>query len=120
MVLLTGGETWRTRMRLRAEFVEDAEIQRKMLSDLAEMEAMINATLAFARDDAAHEPREAFDFVARHLRPQDAVCVGIFAKEHAMADNARLLEDALRRAGWSRRTAAGCASSRPSSRTRRG
>jgi len=50
-----------TRMRLRAEFVEDAELQRKMLADLSEMEAMINATLAFARDDAAHEPRTPAD-----------------------------------------------------------
>jgi signal transduction histidine kinase len=50
-----------TRMRLRAEFVDDPEIQRKMLADLDEMEAMITATLAFARDDAAHEPRVAAD-----------------------------------------------------------
>lgn len=46
-----------TRMRLRAEFIEDAELQRKMLADLDEMEAMINGTLAFARDDAQHEAR---------------------------------------------------------------
>ena len=46
-----------TRLRLRAEFIEDAETQRKVLADLAEMEAMISATLAFARDDAQHEPR---------------------------------------------------------------
>ena len=46
-----------TRLRLRAEFIDDPETQRKMLADLAEMEAMINATLAFARDDARSEPR---------------------------------------------------------------
>ena len=46
-----------TRLRLRAEFIDDAETQRKILADLAEMEAMISATLAFARDDAQHEPR---------------------------------------------------------------
>jgi signal transduction histidine kinase len=50
-----------TRLRLRVEFVDDPEIQRRILSDLGEMEAMINATLAFARDDAAHEPRVAAD-----------------------------------------------------------
>jgi signal transduction histidine kinase len=50
-----------TRLRLRAEFIDDPEVQRKMLSDLDEMESMINATLAFARDDAAHEPRVATD-----------------------------------------------------------
>jgi len=51
-----------TRMRLRAELIEDAEHRAHMLADLAEMEAMIAATLAFARDDAASEERRAFDF----------------------------------------------------------
>lgn len=53
-----------TRLRLRAEFLEDDDQRRKMLSDLSEMEAMINATLAFARDDAATEPSVAFDLAA--------------------------------------------------------
>lgn len=50
-----------TRMRLRAEFVEDDEQRRKMLDDLAEMEAMIAATLSFAREDAAGEARVPLD-----------------------------------------------------------
>ena len=50
-----------TRLRLRAELVEDPEMQRKMLADLDEMEAMITATLAFARDDAKREPRGPLD-----------------------------------------------------------
>jgi len=50
-----------TRLRLRAEFVEEPELQRKMLADLAEMEAMISATLAFARDDAEREACVATD-----------------------------------------------------------
>ncbi|MBP2306014.1 ATP-binding protein [Azospirillum melinis] len=50
-----------TRLRLRAELVDDPEMQRRMLSDLDEMEAMISATLAFARDDAQREPRGRFD-----------------------------------------------------------
>ncbi len=53
-----------TRLRLRAEFMEDDEQRRKMLADLAEMEAMITATLAFARDDSAAEPSVALDLVA--------------------------------------------------------
>lgn len=53
-----------TRLRLRAELVEDEEMQRKMLADLDEMEAMVNATLAFARDDARHEPRGPLDLAA--------------------------------------------------------
>ncbi len=53
-----------TRLRLRAEFLDDDEQRRKMLSDLDEMEAMIAATLAFARDEAAHEPATALDLAA--------------------------------------------------------
>ena len=53
-----------TRLRLRAEFMDDDEQRRKMLADLAEMEAMITATLAFARDDSAAEPSVALDLVA--------------------------------------------------------
>ena len=53
-----------TRLRLRAEFMDDDEQRRKMLADLAEMEAMIAATLAFARDDSAAEPSVALDLVA--------------------------------------------------------
>ncbi len=50
-----------TRLRLRAEFVEDNEQRSKMLSDLEQMEEMIAATLAFARDDNANEPRKTLD-----------------------------------------------------------
>jgi signal transduction histidine kinase len=53
-----------TRMKLRAEFVDDDEQRKKMLSDLDEMEAMIAATLAFARDDAANEPTAVVDVAA--------------------------------------------------------
>jgi signal transduction histidine kinase len=53
-----------TRLRLRAEFMDDDEQRRKMLSDLDEMEQMIAATLAFARDDAAAEPAAALDLAA--------------------------------------------------------
>jgi signal transduction histidine kinase len=53
-----------TRLRLRAELIDDAEQQRKMLADLEEMETMIAATLAFARDDAAAEPRRPLDLAA--------------------------------------------------------
>jgi signal transduction histidine kinase len=50
-----------TRLRLRAEFVDDPDQQKKMLADIEEMAAMLTATLAFARDDAQHEPRVAVD-----------------------------------------------------------
>ncbi|MBC7953486.1 MAG: HAMP domain-containing protein [Rhodospirillaceae bacterium] len=53
-----------TRMKLRAEFVEDDIERGKMLADLDEMERMIAATLAFARDDAAREDRRQVDVAA--------------------------------------------------------
>ena len=39
-------------------------------------------------------PEEAFDFVAQHLRPQDAVCVGVFPKDKPgmLAEDVRMLE----------------------------
>jgi signal transduction histidine kinase len=53
-----------TRLRLRAELVDDEDMQRRMLADLDEMQAMIDATLAFARDDAKREPRGPLDLAA--------------------------------------------------------
>ena len=44
-----------TRLKLRAEFVEDEEQRRKMLADLEELEAMVAATLAFGRDARGSE-----------------------------------------------------------------
>jgi signal transduction histidine kinase len=45
-----------TRLKLRAEFVEDEEQRGKMLADLQELEAMVSATLAFGRDARSSEP----------------------------------------------------------------
>ena len=53
-----------TRLRLRAEFVESEEQKRKMLSDLDEMEQMIESTISFAHEDAATEPKRVVDLVA--------------------------------------------------------
>ena len=53
-----------TRMKLRAEFVDDDEQRAKMLADLDEMEHMIAATLAFARDDATREQHRPVDIAA--------------------------------------------------------
>ena len=50
-----------TRLRLRAEFVEDPEQQQKMLAELDEMTAMIDGTLAFAREDAKREDARRLD-----------------------------------------------------------
>lgn len=45
-----------TRMRLRAEFVDDEAQRKKMLADLDDMEKMVFSALSFARDEAACEP----------------------------------------------------------------
>ncbi|MBP2311815.1 ATP-binding protein [Azospirillum soli] len=50
-----------TVLRLRAEFIEDEEQHGRMLADIAEMETMIAATLAFLRDDGVQEETGVID-----------------------------------------------------------
>jgi len=56
-----------TRLKLRAEFIEDDEQRGKVLADLEELETMVSATLAFGRDARTSEPVEALD-IAELLR----------------------------------------------------
>jgi signal transduction histidine kinase len=58
-----------TRMRLRGEFIEDPEQQQRLFRDVDEMQAMINASLEFFRDDARLEQATSFD-LAELLRTQ--------------------------------------------------
>jgi signal transduction histidine kinase len=53
-----------TLLRLRAESVDDVQERDKMLSSIAELDAMIGATLQFARDENASEPRRQTDVTA--------------------------------------------------------
>jgi signal transduction histidine kinase len=53
-----------TSLRLRAEFVTDEEMREKILATLNEMQAMTEATLAFAREEAAGEPTRVIDLAA--------------------------------------------------------
>jgi signal transduction histidine kinase len=50
-----------TRLKLRAEFVDDDEQRAKILGDLEELEAMVSATLAFGRDARTTEPMTSLD-----------------------------------------------------------
>ena len=50
-----------TRLKLRAEFVEDDEQRAKIMADLEELEAMVAATLAFGRDARTTEPVSSLD-----------------------------------------------------------
>ena len=53
--------------------------------------------LAAGRND----PAEAFAFVAKHLRPQDAVCVGVYTRDrpNMLEEDLQLLEMGLRKEG---------------------
>ncbi len=53
-----------TSIRLRAEFIEDAELRDKIIATLAEMQRMTEATLAFAREDVTAEPSRVVDIAA--------------------------------------------------------
>jgi signal transduction histidine kinase len=53
-----------TRLKLRAEYMEDDEQRTKMLADLDEMESMVAATLAFGRDVATSEAVTRIDLVS--------------------------------------------------------
>src|SRR6516165_1915329 len=53
-----------TRLKLRAEYMEDEEQRAKMLADLDEMEAMVAATLTFGRDAATTEPVAKLDLAS--------------------------------------------------------
>ncbi|MDR8386624.1 ATP-binding protein [Pseudomonas sp. JL2] len=50
-----------TRMRLRGEFIDDAEQQSRLFRDVDEMQAMVNSALEFFRDEARLEHATAFD-----------------------------------------------------------
>ena len=50
-----------TRMRLRGEFIDDPELQKKLFRDVDEMHAMINSSLEFFRDNARLEQPTSFD-----------------------------------------------------------
>jgi signal transduction histidine kinase len=53
-----------TSLRLRAEDVENAGERERMLAAIDEMTVMVEATLAFARDEAAVAPRRKIDVTA--------------------------------------------------------
>ncbi len=53
-----------TTLRLRAEFIEDEEIRQKILETLDEMFEMAEATLSFAREEAAQEKTRLVDVSA--------------------------------------------------------
>lgn len=53
-----------TSMRLRAEFISDADTREKIIATLDEMKAIAESTLAFAREEATTEPTRNVDLNA--------------------------------------------------------
>jgi signal transduction histidine kinase len=53
-----------TRLRLRAELLDDPELRARFAKDLEEMESMVGATLDFMRGLDNHEPVQALDVMA--------------------------------------------------------
>ncbi len=53
-----------TRLKLRAEFIDDDELRQKFTADLDELDNMLAATLAFGRDAADSEPAIPLDLGA--------------------------------------------------------
>ncbi len=53
-----------TRLRLRAELLDDAALRAKFVKDLEEMDAMVGAALDFMRGVEPHEPAQPVDIMA--------------------------------------------------------
>jgi len=53
-----------TRLRLRAELVEDDQTRQKILADIHQMEQIVGETLSWSREDAARGPRGPVDIAA--------------------------------------------------------
>ena len=80
-----------TRMRLRSVFMEDQELQAKLVRDVEEMQTMINAALAFFREGTQLEQRTAYDLsellqtIVDDYRDQ-GIAVGFSGPAHLVHD----------------------------------
>ncbi len=83
-----------TRMKLRAQFIQDEAINATILADLDEMDAMITETLAFAREDSASELRKHIDLVSM----VSSICDGMVDLGH----DVKFTSESQRVALWAR------------------
>lgn len=65
-----------TRLRLKAEDIDDEHLREPILADLQQMRRMITATLGFARLDFSPEPPEVFDLMSLVARVADDLVDG--------------------------------------------
>ena len=74
-------------------FTEEA--RQKMVARIATLRRPVIHYKIFAA--GRNDPREAFAFAARHLRPQDAICIGVCsaAKPDMLDEDVRLFEEAM-------------------------
>ena len=72
-----------TRLKLRAQFIQDAEHSEKIIQDLDEMEAMIIEILSFAKNDVALEKITKFDINALLL----SVCYSFIDRGYSITMN---------------------------------
>jgi signal transduction histidine kinase len=56
--------TMLTRLKLRTDFIEDESQRQKALADIDEMQAMLDVTLSFARDETTEEARTPLDLTS--------------------------------------------------------
>ena len=88
-----------TRLRLRAELLDDPELRAKFEKDLSEMESMVGATLDFMRGVESREPRQPIDVMAllESLQADAAEVKGSVVIEGAAGQPYRGLAQALKR-----------------------
>lgn len=78
-----------TRIRLRGEFIEDAEQQERLFRDVEEMQTMVDGALAFFREDALEETTTTFDLpvvlhtIVNDYADQD-IDIGYSGPEHGI------------------------------------
>ncbi len=71
-----------TRMRLRADLMDDDDLRQRFEADLKEMEAMVTQTLEFMRGLGGNEPRQAVDL--------DLLLAALVADQRAMGRDVSL------------------------------
>ncbi|MCA8927354.1 MAG: HAMP domain-containing protein [Alphaproteobacteria bacterium] len=89
-----------TALRLRAEMVDQDDVRERMIASLDDMQQMVEATLAFARQDAENEPTQRVDLASlgRDLAEERAEIGQPVRWEGGAARNSACRPVALRRA----------------------